>query len=179
MNAEQVSQHPLVARGTCISAHTARKTVIYDHPDDGRCYIRGRGEEVSSFDFTLHNAKGQIFHFVQVDKCLFSDEADGSRCDCLLFTSAVALFVEFKGNKSFSGRQKGRKKALTQLQASIEWFMTESLLAAGEEVEVIVANGTRKRHPSFSDSIIDKTTELQQLFPSLRIRYGELPFYKL
>lgn len=179
MNAEQVGQHPRVAGGSCLTSHTIRKAIIYDHPDDGRCYMRRRGEEISPFDFTLQNTKAQVFHFVQVDKCMFSDEADGNRCDCLLFTEAVSLFVELKGNKSVSGRQKGRKKALTQLQASIEWFITEQLLVTGEEVRVIVANGTRKRHPSFNDSIIDKTAELQQLFPNLRISYGELPFYKL
>lgn len=179
MDAAQVGQHPRVARGSCVSSHTVRQAVIYDHPDDGRCYIRGRGEETLPFDFTLHNAKGQVFHFVQVDKCMFSDEADSSRCDCLLFTGTVSLFVEFKGNKSVSGRQKGRRKALTQLQTSIEWFIEENLLSTGEAVEVIVANGTRRRHPRFTDSIIDKTLELQQLFPTLRIRYGELPYYKL
>lgn len=179
MKAEQVSQHPRVAAKNCLTSHTTRKTLIYDSPDDGCCYVRAKGDESDEFDFTLHNAKGQVFHFVKVDKCLFADEGDTSRCDCLLFTEAIALFVEFKSNRSFSGRQKGRKKALDQLQASIAWFMTENLLATGEAVTAIVANGTRKRHPRFNSNNIEKTAELQELFPSLRIRYDELPFYKL
>jgi len=179
MKAEQVNQHPRVATKSCLTSHTARKTLIYDNPDDGCCYIRAKGEESTEFDFTLHNAKGQVFHFVKVDKCLFADEGDTSRCDCLLFTEAISLFVEFKSNRSFSGRQKGRKKALDQLQASIEWFITENLLITGETVAAIVANGTRKRHPRFNSNNIEKTAELQALFPSLRIRYDELPFYKL
>ncbi|MGI4871647.1 MAG: hypothetical protein ACRYFX_10765 [Janthinobacterium lividum] len=179
MRASQVSQHPRIAGGSCLTSHTARKTVIYDHPGDGRCYIRVRGDENAEFDFTLHNATGQPFHFVQVDKCMFSDEADGSRCDCLLFTEAVALFVEFKSNKSVSGRQKGRRKATDQLQASIEWFLAESLLADSDTVEAILANGTRKRHPRFTSNTIEKTLELQEQFPNLVIRYNELPFYKL
>ena len=179
MRAEQVSQHPRIAAGNCLSSHTARKLIIYDHPDDGRCYIRAKGDESTEFDFTLHNARGQTFHFVQVDKCMFADEGDSSRCDCLLFTEVISLFIEFKSNRSVSGRQKGRKKALDQLQASIEWFLTENLLVAGEEVAAIVANGTRKRHPRFNSNNIEKTAELQALFPFLAIRYDELPFYKL
>ena len=143
------------------------------------CYMRIKGEEVSPFDFTLQNSKGKLFHFVKVDKCMFSDEEDGTRCDCLIFTDEVSLFIEFKSNKSVSGRQKGRRKALGQLQASIEWFLEESLLADGEAVEVFVNNGTRKRHPRFTASIIDKTTELQSIFPNLVIQYNELPYYKL
>jgi hypothetical protein len=179
MKAEQVSQHPRVAAKNCLTSHTARKILVYDSPDDGCCYLRAKGEARDEFDFTLHNAKGQVFHFVQVDKCLFVDEGDASRCDCLLFTEAISLFVEFKSNRSFSGRQKGRKKALDQLQTSIEWFMAEDLLLAGEAVIAVVANGTRKRYPRFDSNSIEKTAELQELFPSLAIRYNELPFYKL
>ncbi len=179
MKAESVSQHPRVATKNCLTSHTARKVLIYDSPADGCCYLRAKGEASDEFDFTLHNAKGQVFHFVKVDKCLFADEGDASRCDCLLFAEAVSLFVEFKSNRSFSGRQKGRKKALDQLQASIEWFVTENLLLAGEAVVAIVANGIRKRHPRFNSNNIEKTAELQELFPSLAIRYQELPFYKL
>lgn len=179
MNADRVSQHPRVAVNSCLTAHTARKTIIYDHPTDGRCYIRGRGEEISDFDFALHNAKGRVFHFVQVDKCMFSDEVDGSRCDCLLFTDVLSLFIEFKGNKSVLGRQKSRRDAIGQLCASIKWFLTENLLADGETVEAIVANGTRNRHPRFNSNNIEKTVELQELFPNLAIRYDELPFRKI
>jgi hypothetical protein len=110
---------------------------------------------------------------------MFSDESDGRRCDCIVFTAAVSLFIDLKGNRSVSGRQKGHKKAIGQICASIAWFLAEHLLHDQEEVEVIVANGTRKRHPGFNDNIIDKTTELQNLFPNLSIRYGELPFRKL
>lgn len=179
MRAAQVSQHPRVAGGGCLSSHQARTVLIYDHPDLGRCFIRQRGEETSPYDFTVQNSSGSVFHLLAVDKCMFTDEADGTRCDCVVFTEAVSLFIDLKSNRSFSGRQKGRKKAISQICASIEWFMAEQLLTDLESVEVIVANGTRKRHPSFNDNIIDKTTELQRLFPSLRIRYGELPFRKL
>ena len=179
MDVEQVSQHPRVAENNCLTSHTARKILIYDHPTDGRCYIRQRGEDTTPFDFTLHNARSRVFHFVQVDKCMFSDEEDANRCDCLFFTDSISLFVELKGNKSVSGRQKGRNKAINQLCASVAWFLVENLLADGAAVEVIVANGTRKRHPRFNESIIDKTLAIQQLFPNLSIRYGELPFYKL
>lgn len=179
MKAARVSQHPRVAKSGCLTSHTARKTVIYDHPTNGRCYIRGKNDENTEFDFTLLNAKGQIFHFVQVDKCMFSDEADSSRCDCLLFTEAISLFVEFKGNKSVSGRQKGRHQAIVQLRTSVEWFLAASLLEAGETVVVIVVNGNRKRHPRFTSNNIARTAEVQELFPYLAIRYDELPFYKM
>lgn len=178
MDAELVSQHPRVAGG-CLSTHQVRTALIYDHPDEGRCYIRRRGEETSPYDFTIQNSSGRFFHLVAVDKCMFSDEADGSRCDCVLFTHSVSLFIDLKSNRSVSGRQKGRKKAISQICASIDWFLAENLLTNAEAVEVIVANGTRKRHPRFNDNIIDKTTELQKLFPNLNIRYGELPFRKL
>jgi hypothetical protein len=179
MKAAQVRQHPRVATRDCLTSHTTRKILVYDSPDDGCCYLRAKGEASDEFDFTLHNAKGQVFHFVKVDKCLFMDESDASRCDCLLFTEAISLFVEFKSNRSISGRQKGRKKALDQLHASIEWFQAENLLLDGETVVAIVANGTRKRHPRFNSNNIEKTAELQEIFPSLAIRYDELPFYKL
>jgi len=179
MKAEQVSQHPRVAAKNCLTSHTARKVFIYDHPTDGQCYIRAKGEISTDFDFALHNAKGQTFHFVKVDKCMFSDKKDGERCDCLLFTESVCLFVEFKSSKSVSGKQNVRHKAFSQLCASVEWFLAEKLLTAGEVVEVVLANGPRKRTPRFTTNNIDKTTELQELFPSLAIRYDELPFYKL
>jgi hypothetical protein len=179
MRAAQVSQHPRVAGGGCLSSHHARTALIYDHPDLGRCFIRQRGEEISPYDFTVQNSSGRTFHLLAVDKCMFTDETDGTRCDCVVFTEAVSLFVEFKSSRSTAGRQKVRKKAISQICASIEWFLSERLLDDLEAVEVIVANGTCKRHPSFNDNIIDKTTELQKLFPNLRIRYGELPFRKL
>ena len=179
MKADQVRQHPRVAAGGCLTSHQVRTALIYDHPDEGRCYIRQRDEEPSPYDFTIQNSSGRVFHLVAVDKCMFSDKADGTRCDCIVFTEAVSLFIDLKSNRSVSGRQKGRKKAIGQICASIAWFLSENLLADKETVEVIVANGTRKRHPSFNDNIIDKTTELQNLFPNLNIRYGELPFRKL
>lgn len=179
MRVEQVSQHSRVAGGACLSSHQIRTALIYDHPDLGRCFIRRRGEETSPYDFTVQNSSGRVFYLLAVDKCMFFDEADGTRCDCVVFTEAVSLFIDLKSNRSFSGRQKGRKKAISQICASIEWFLAEQLLMDLETVEVIVANGTRKRHPRFNDNNIDKTAELQTLFPNLRIRYEELPFRKL
>ncbi|SHJ70766.1 hypothetical protein SAMN02745146_3767 [Hymenobacter daecheongensis DSM 21074] len=178
MEAEKVSRHPRVA-GRCLTSHTGRKAVIYDNAVDGCCYLRGRGEEVSPFDFTVHNVKGQIFHFVQVDKCMFSDREEIRRCDCLVFNDTVSLFIDFKGNRSYNSRKKGRKSALEQIATSVAWFMNEGLLQEQESVEVIVANGTHNRHPRFNDNIIDKTLELQNRFPTLRIQYNELPFRKL
>ena len=57
--------------------------------------------------------------------------------------------------------------------------MAENLLADREEVEVIVANGARRRHPRFTNDNIDKTLALQEIFPNLMIRYDELPYRKL
>lgn len=190
MNADQVRQHPRVAAGNCLASHTARQVVIYDHKKakdqpatdrriDGHCYLRQPREETTPFDFTVRNPSGRVFHFVAVDKCMFTDQDAGRRCDCLVFTDTVSLFIDLKENKSLSGRKKDRHSAIQQICASIEWFMAENLLADREEVEVIVANGTRRRHPHFTNNNIGKTAALQDLFPSLMIRYDELPFRKL
>lgn len=190
MKAEQVGRHSRVAVGGCLLPNTARQVVIYDHKKaedqpatdtriDGRCYLRQPKEEATHYDFTVRNPKGGVFHVVAVDKCMFSDEEDGSRCDCVVFNESVSLFIDLKENKSVAGRQKGRRKAITQICASIEWFLAENLLTDREEVEAIVANGTRKRHPRFTANNIEKTAELQAIFPNLNISYGELPFYKL
>lgn len=190
MKPEQVRQHPRVAQGGCLVSHTARQAVIYDHKKaedqadndlrvDGRCYLRQPDEDGSPFDFTVHNQKGKVFHFVAVDKCMFSDEEGGSRCDCLVFNPQLSLFIDLKENKSVAGRQKGRRKAIQQICATIEWFLAEQLLADWEQVEVVVANGSRKRHPRLAANSIEKTAELESIFPNLLIRYHELPFYKL
>lgn len=188
MNAEQVSQHPRVAGGSCLQSLTVRQTAIYDHKKakdqslddlrlDGRCYLRLPREEINEFDFIVRNTRARTFHFLAVDKCMFTD-ADGRRCDCIVFNDSVTLFIEMKENKT-RARKEGRKSAIKQLCLSIEWFMAEGLLRELETVEVIVANGIHKRPPRFAQSIIDRTTELQLIFPNLNIRYGELPFYKL
>lgn len=179
MDADKVTRHPRVAAGSCLSSHTVRKVIIYDNPTDGCCYLRSHGEEISPFDFTIHNAKGRIFHFVKVDKCMFSDAESIRRCDCLVFNDAVSLFIDFKGNTSYNSRRKGRKSALEQIAASVVWFINEGLLQEQESVEIIVANGTHNRHPRFTGNIIEKTLELQNRFPTLRIQYNELPFRKL
>jgi hypothetical protein len=190
MKVEQVRQHPRVVSGGCLSSYTARQVVIYDHKKaknqadddqriDGHCYIRQPREEASVFDFTVRNPGGRLFHFIAVDKCMFSDKEGISRCDCVVFNASVSMFIDLKDNKSVSGRQKGRRKAIVQICASIEWFLAENLLTDREEVEVIVANGNRKRHPRLSTSKIEKTAELQDIFPNLIIRYDELPFRKL
>lgn len=188
MKAEQVSQHPRVATGSCLTPLTVRQAAIYDHKKakdqsaddqrvDGRCYIRSPQEEADEFDFIVRNAKAKAFHFLAVDKCMFTD-ADKGRCDCIVFNESITLFIELKENKT-RARKEGRKAAIKQLCKSIKWFMNEGLLAELETVEIIVANGIHKRPPRFAQSIIDRTTELQLLFPNLNIRYGELPFYKL
>ena len=123
MNADQVGQHPRVAAGNCLASHTARQVVIYDHknvkgppaPDpriDGHCYLRQPREETTPFDFTVRNPSGQVFHFVAVDKCMFTDQDAGRRCDCLVFTENVALFIDLKENKSVASRKKGRLDAI-------------------------------------------------------------------
>jgi len=190
MRAEQVGRHSRVTAGGCLAPNTARQVVIYDHKKaddqletdtriDGHCYLRQPKEETMPYDFTVRNPRARVFHIVAVDKCMFSDEEDGSRCDCVVFNDSVSLFIDLKENKSVAGRQKGRRKAIAQICASIEWFLAESLLTDREAVEAIVANGTRKRHPRFTANNIEKTAELQAVFPNLNIRYGELPFYKL
>jgi hypothetical protein len=188
MDAEQVRQHSRVSAGNCLVALTVRQAAIYDHKKepaqpaedpriDGRCYLRPPRVAAESFDFIVRNAKGRLFHFLAVDKCMFTD-SEGKRCDCIVFNEAVTLFIEMKENKA-RARKEGRKSAIRQLCQSVEWFMSEGLLAELETVEVIVANGIHKRPPRFDQSIIDRTTELQLTFPNLNIRYGELPFYKL
>ena len=188
MNAARVRQHSRVAAGSCLVTLNARQAAIYDHKKqagqaaedlriDGRCYLRSSREEGAEFDFIVRNARGQVFHFLTVDKCMFAD-SEGKRCDCIVFNESVALFVELKENKT-RARKEGRKSAIRQLCQSVEWFMSEGLLAELETVVVIVANGIHNRPPRFDQSIINRTTELQLTFPSLNIRYGELPFYKL
>ena len=179
-----------MAAGNCLASHTARQVVIYDHKKakdqpatdlriDGHCYLRRPADETTPFDFTVRNPSGRVFHVVAVDKCMFTDREATRRCDCLVFTENTALFIDLKENKSLASRKKGRRDAIEQICASIDWFMAENLLADREEVEVIVANGTRRRHPSFTTNNIGKTAALQELFPSLLIRYAELPFCKL
>ncbi|RZK34123.1 MAG: hypothetical protein EOO61_14125, partial [Hymenobacter sp.] len=147
MNVEQVSQHPLVAVNSCLTSLNARQAAIYDHKKaedqtaedqrvDGRCYLRLPQEEVDEFDFIVRNAKTKIFHFIAVDKCMFTD-ADSSRCDCIVFNESTTLFIELKENKT-RARKEGRKSAIKQLCKSIEWFMAEGLLAELETVEIIV-----------------------------------------
>ncbi|GAA3956602.1 hypothetical protein [Hymenobacter antarcticus] len=188
MNAEKVRQHSRVVAGSCLVTLNARQAAIYDHKKgedqaaedlriDGRCYLRSSREEGDEFDFIVRNAKGQVFQFLAVDKCMFTD-SEGKRCDCIIFNESVTLFIEMKENKART-RKEGRKSAIRQLRQSVEWFLSEGLLAELETVEVIVANGIHKRPPRFDQSIIDRTTELQLTFPNLNIRYGELPFYKL
>ena len=170
MNAEKVRQHSRVAAGGCLATLNARQAAIYDHKKqvdqaaedlriDGRCYLRSSREEGDEFDFTVRNAKGQVFHFLTVDKCIFAD-SEGKRCDCIVFNESVTLFIEMKENKA-RARKEGRKSAIRQLCQSVKWFMSEGLLAELETVEVIVANGIHKRPPRFDQSIIDRTTELQ------------------
>jgi len=191
MDVEQIRRHPRVSAGSCVVSYSDRQVVIYDHKKtknqadddpriDGHCYLRQLNEELTPFDFTVRNPRGQVFHFVAVDKCMFLDsERKQRRCDCLVFTDKTALFIDLKENNSVSGRKKGCREAITQICASIEWFLAENLLADREEVEAIVANGTRRRHPRFTANNIEKTAELQAIFPNLNVRYGELPFYEL
>jgi hypothetical protein len=71
------------------------------------------------FQLSVKNSTKSEVTFVKIDKCLFPEEKGKKKCDCILFNENAFFLVEIKNSKP-DGRSSARKKAIGQLEATIE-----------------------------------------------------------
>jgi len=115
-----------IEKNSCLEILKDKEFEIYDCPEadnsctKGRCYIRTNGQ------FKVINSREKEINFLAVDKCIFFDNDEFEKADCIIFDDRTFCFIEIKEfdteRKVGSIRKKKRKKALSQLWSTIEQF---------------------------------------------------------
>lgn len=110
---------PKAVTGGCLETLTETVFHIFDSPQDPkRCFIKEQDEEPEHF--TVNNPQNKEIHFLAIDKCIF-DDTDATRCDCAIFNQVRFNFIEISESKKLHRNEK-RKKALSQLGSTIDYF---------------------------------------------------------
>ena len=149
----------------CLHDSAAAVCYIYEHSSQKRCYPRAVGDEEVA-DFVVRVGGGAICHIVAVDNCVLTRKG-GEKCDCLVFTSGAACFVEIKRG-SRRNLLRDVKKGLRQVSNSIGVFEANGLLVAGDPVRAIVST---KRGDTIAPNL---TTFRQNAVIGLKEQYPEL-----
>ena len=78
-------------------------------------------------EFEVINHTSDSINFLKTDSCI-SDSNDTKRCDCAVFNNDTFCFIELKCIRA-SKFTTNRKKAETQLEATIDNFKDEDILS--------------------------------------------------
>lgn len=131
---------PQIQKNGCLETLLQEQLEIYDCEKEKRCYICEKDGH-----FQVLNLKRKEVGFVAVDKCLFFDDDEFKKCDCIVFDSETICFIEIKECKP--KRRKGHKKsAEKQLKSTIEVF--KSKLNIDKKIEAYLCVGCSATRPS-------------------------------
>ncbi len=96
-----------------------REAFIYDDDKKDKsqpCQLVGKNDK---YQIVILNKSKKPFTFVKFDACIINDS--GKRCDALVYNDHQFYYVEIKDTTA-GGRSKARKRAVLQLQSSLERF---------------------------------------------------------
>jgi hypothetical protein len=99
---------------SCLEIIVDKEFEIYDCSEKdttcttGRCYIRENGQ------FRVINNQKKEIGFLAIDKCIFFDNDEFQKCDCLVFDKNTICFIEIK-DCIVNQRKKRKKTAKAQL----------------------------------------------------------------
>ena len=131
---------PQIEKNSCLKTQLDKKFDIYDCEEEKRCYICEKDGH-----FQVINNNGKEIGFLAVDKCLFFDDDELKKCDCIVFDGDTICFIEIKECKP--KRRKGHKKnAEKQLKSTIEVF--KSKIKIDKRMEAYLCVGCSATQPS-------------------------------
>ena len=131
---------PKIEENSCLKILLNEKFEIYDCQEKKRCYIC----EIDGHFQVLNSNKKEI-GFLAIDKCLFFDDDEFKKCDCIIFDEGTICFIEIKECKL--KRRKGHKKnAEKQLKSTIEIFKNK--IKINKTIEAYLCVGCSSTHPS-------------------------------
>lgn len=121
----------------CLHDHPSGTCYIYEEPATKRCHVRAVGDEQEA-DFVVTATSGAMCRVVAVDNCVLL-KGGQKKCDCLVFTEAIACFVEIKRGTGRTQLGRDLSKGVKQVTSTIKRFETDKLLAAGDSVLAVVS----------------------------------------
>lgn len=105
----------------CLERVEKKHFFIKDGDDQEPAFIVKRNGEFE----VINNIEDPI-NFLKIDSCIYGS-SDDTRCDCAIYNDDTFCFIELKCIKT-SAVTKNRKKAETQLEATIIDFKNEGVL---------------------------------------------------
>lgn len=100
----------------CKTSTNKEQIEIYENYITKQCFIKSLTSEPSHF--AIINLKKKRFHFISIDKCVFTDLDKFEKCDFGFLYESTLGFVEIK-NCSRKTKRKRRKKAIKQLSSTL------------------------------------------------------------
>ena len=154
-----------IERNFCLEILKDKEFKIYDCPelDDsctkGRCYIRTNGQ------FKVINSNEKEINFLAVDKCIFFDDDEFKKCDCIVFDNKFFCFIEIKEfnttRKVGKRRRAKREASLNQVKSTIEKFKEKFEIDRELEAYICVKKAT-EGIPSTQASSSDRKLEFEE-----------------
>lgn len=129
---------------------------IYDCEEEKRCYICKQDGH-----FQVLNRDSKNIGFIAIDKCLFFDDDEFKKCDCIVFDEDTICFIEIKDCKP--KRRKGHKKnAEKQLKSTIQIFQDK--ITIDKKIEAYLCVGCSSTRPSRTASSKNAQAEFMRDF---------------
>jgi len=131
---------PQIEKNCCLEVIFDEEFEIYDCETKKRCYIIEKNGH-----FKVLNPNNKDIGFLAVDKCLFFDDDNFQKCDCIIFDNYTICFIEIKECKP-KRRQGHKKKAEQQLQSTIQIFTDR--VKMNRKIEAYLSVGCSSTRPS-------------------------------
>ncbi|MCK5717952.1 MAG: hypothetical protein KAH77_10725, partial [Thiomargarita sp.] len=108
-----------ITKNQCLQTISSPIFWIYDDETEKKCLIVEQEKmTLNRKTFKVINHNKQAIRFLAVDKCIFSDNDNVKRCDCIIYNKEYFCFIELK--KVQKRKNRAKNTARTQLLSTIE-----------------------------------------------------------
>lgn len=163
---------PQCVESNCIEEQSGKVFYIADQEAQQPCCTVATEEEAH---IVLQNPTERIINFLKIDQCLFFEDSEHKKCDCVVFDSGLFCYVEIKNTVRAKQRQKHRRKAREQLKQTIEIFQ-DKLDFRGFEQQAIVCFTFRPARPLASTSAQEAAILFQDNYNVSLVEGNEITF---
>lgn len=151
---------PHVVEKGCFEIENRTKFEIFDDTDS-RSYTKTKPEQPTHLE--VNNLTERPINFLALDRCLLG--ANDSSCDCAVFDDRMLYFVEIKTSDNMDEQHKkrvqGRKKAIEQLGATIQFFKKRNILMENYELKALICLVRRGVFPAASSTNNDARVQFE------------------
>lgn len=148
-----------IEKNRCLETIFDDKFEIYDCEKEKRCYLCEKDGH-----FQVLNPNKKKIGFIAVDKCLFFDDDEFKKCDCIVFDEKSICFVEIKECKP-KRRKNHKKNAEKQLKATIK--ILKEKIKIDKKIEAYLCVGCSSTRPSRTASSKNAQAEFLRDFNAI------------